>query len=141
MPNGKTHDSITFILLPIVVLTAYLIFDSFYLILILSISYLFSSLMFNGDLDYNTRVYNRWYVFKMVWIPYQLMFNHRSIFTHGILIGTVIRVLYIGLIPILVLYYSYGINVLDYLTLKEMLIIFIGLEIGNIVHSVPDWIL
>ncbi|MDZ7785998.1 MAG: DUF2227 family putative metal-binding protein [Candidatus Saccharibacteria bacterium] len=27
----------------------------------------------------------------MIWIPYQLIFEHRSVFTHGIIIGTVVR--------------------------------------------------
>ena len=140
MPNGKTHDTISLLMLPVVIVGGYLVLSNLYLILILSLSYLFSSFMFNGDLDANTRHYNRWYVFKMVWIPYQLMFYHRSIFTHGILIGTIVRILYIGSIPYLLLYYGKGINVLDYLTINEMLVIFVGLELGNLCHSIPDWL-
>lgn len=141
MPCGKTHDRITFIVLPIVVLIAYLIFNSFYLIHILSISYLFSALMFNGDLDTNSKSYNRWFVFKMIWIPYQLMFSHRSVFTHGILIGTTIRIIYIGMIPFLYFYYNHDINILtDIISTKDLMVVFIGLELGNISHSFPDWL-
>lgn len=141
MPYGKTHDRITLIVLPIVVLTAYLIFNSFYLTLILSISYLFSALMFNGDLDTNSKPYNRWFILKMIWIPYQLMFGHRSIFTHGIIIGTVIRIIYIGIIPFLYFYYYHNINILtDVISIKDLIVILIGLELGSLSHSVPDWL-
>jgi len=141
MPSGKTHDKITFVVLPIVVLTAYLIFNSFYLTLILSLSYLFSALMFNGDLDTNSKPYNRWYVFKMIWIPYQLMFGHRSIFTHGIIIGTIIRIIYIGIIPFLYFNYYHNINILtDVISIKDLIVILIGLELGSLSHSVPDWL-
>ncbi len=139
MPNGKTHDTITFILLPIVILSGYFITKNYIDTLILSTLYLFSSLMFNGDLDMNTSTYNRWYVLKMIWIPYQLMFHHRSIFTHGIIIGTTIRIIYIGVIPFLILYYNLDINILtDIISSKYLIIGFIGLESGNTVHTLSD---
>lgn len=140
MPNGKTHDKISFILLPIIVVGCWVLDVTLSNTLIISISYLFSALMFNGDLDYNTRVYNRWWIFKMVWIPYQLMFSHRSVFTHGIVIGTLIRVLYIGSIPFLVLYYSYGIDLIETIGIDNLIILLVGFELGNLSHSIPDWL-
>lgn len=138
MPNGKTHDRLTIVFLPIVVMVVYFFTKDLLTILIISISYLFSAFMFNGDLDTNSRVYNRWWLFKMIWIPYQLMFSHRSIFSHGIVIGTIIRILYIGSIPYFVLYYSYDINLVHIIGINNVILILIGLELGNISHSVPD---
>jgi uncharacterized metal-binding protein len=97
--------------------------------------------MFNGDLDTNSKPYNRWFVFKMIWIPYQLMFTHRNIFTHGVIIGTTIRIIYIGIIPFLYFYYNHGINILtDVISIKDLIVILIGLELGSLSHSVPDWL-
>jgi uncharacterized metal-binding protein len=139
MPNGKTHDKITFIILPIIIITAYFFIKDVKLISILIISYLFSSLMFNGDLDCNSSAYNRWWLLKMVWIPYQLMFNHRSVFSHGILIGTVVRLIYLSLIIVPIIYFGFNIKInLNIFLNSIFLIIFAGLEIGNVVHTISD---
>lgn len=135
MPNGKTHDIITYITTPIVFLTTFYFINLKYAIIII-ISYLFSSLMFNGDLDTNSRPYNRWWILKMIWIPYQLLFTHRSVWTHGILIGTIIRILYISPIIILVVI---TLNIpFEVLVHPNFLLIFIGLEMGNLIHTLSD---
>lgn len=136
MPNGKTHDKITIITIPIVVGITYIITKNILITGTVLTAYLFSSFMFNGDLDINSKPYNRWFLFKMIWIPYQLMFKHRSIWTHGILIGTVIRLIYILLIPVLfLLIKGSGFPVINW----EIIIpILIGLELGNINHSGSD---
>jgi len=100
--------------------------------------YLFASLMFNGDLDTNSRPYNRWWLLKMIWIPYQLMFNHRSIFTHGLIIGTIIRIIYICLIPIIIIYFKGDIETVKNLDTSLLLLVFIGLESGAAVHTIAD---
>jgi len=141
MPNGKTHDRITFILLPFIIFGFLSLLDNVLLTTVGVISYLFASLMFNGDLDMNSRPYNRWWLMKMVWIPYQLMFYHRSYWTHGLIVGTIIRVLYIGLIPLIILLNIYGVEtVYDFIITNSniFLVILLGLEIGNIVHTISD---
>lgn len=139
MPCGKTHDKITFTLLPIIGIITYLILNDFIETLIIIILYLFSSLMFNGDLDTNSKPYNRWFILKMIWIPYQLMFKHRSIFTHGIIIGTIIRVIYIGIIPLIYyfLYSDFNFNV-ENIKISYIIMIFIGLELGSTIHTISD---
>ncbi|MEA3295808.1 MAG: metal-binding protein [Patescibacteria group bacterium] len=135
MPNGKTHDKITYITTPIITLGT-IFFTNITWGVIMFFSYLFSSMMFNGDLDTNSRPYNRWWIFKIIWIPYQLLFLHRSIWTHGFLIGTIIRILYI--MPIIILIFislNISIKVMDY---QILLLIFIGLELGNSIHTLSD---
>ena len=139
MPNGKTHDKISIISAPIVLGASYYITKNIEITGIIFFSYLFSSFMFNGDLDTNSRPYNRWWLFKMIWIPYQLMFQHRSIFTHGIIIGTVIRLLYLCVIPFIIYYLQTGnININEIVDLKILLYMFIGLELGSAVHTICD---
>jgi uncharacterized metal-binding protein len=138
MPNGKTHDTITFIVAPVVAALSYWITKDLKITSIIFGCYLFASLMFNGDLDTNSRPYNRWWLFKMIWIPYQLMFDHRSVFTHGLIIGTVVRILYLGLIPFLIILLKGNLEVITNIPLNITILSFIGLELGSAVHTISD---
>jgi len=148
MPTGKTHDKITLIITPIIILTSFYVLknirnDINYIrdVLIILFSYLFSSFMFNGDLDTNSRPYNRWFLFKMIWIPYQLLFKHRNIFTHGIIIGTIIRIIYLLIIILPILYFCGYLNLVNDLIKYHkdvMLLIIIGLESGSALHTISD---
>lgn len=138
MPNGKTHDIITVITAPIVAGISYYFLKDIKTTSIIFGLYVFSSLMFNGDLDTNSAPYNRWWLLKMIWIPYQLMFSHRSIFTHGLIIGTVIRILYLGAIPFMVFAFKGQINTIATLNSQLIILIFIGLEAGSAVHTISD---
>jgi uncharacterized metal-binding protein len=146
MPNGKTHDKITYITTPIVGVGAFGmltnikngpdLMSALILTLIVTGAYFFASMMFNGDLDTNSKPYNRWWLFKMIWVPYQVFFNHRSFWTHGIIIGTVVRLLYLS--PLII-----GIFLLFNISLGEVnwfyiIPILAGLELGNITHTVSD---
>jgi uncharacterized metal-binding protein len=138
MPNGKTHDTITFIGAPVVAGLSYWITKDLKATSIIFGCYLFASLMFNGDLDTNSRPYNRWWLLKMIWIPYQLMFEHRSVFTHGLIIGTIVRILYIGLIPAIILLVKSDLQVINTIQLNIIILSFIGLEAGSAVHTISD---
>jgi uncharacterized metal-binding protein len=138
MPNGRTHDIITFATAPIVGAVSYYFTKDIKTASIILGCYLFASLMFNGDLDTNSRPYNRWWLLKMIWIPYQLMFDHRSVFTHGLIIGTVVRILYLGLIPFLVLLFKGELQVITNIPLNIIILSFIGLELGSAVHTISD---
>lgn len=138
MPNGKTHDKITIITIPLIAGLVWFIFNEVQAVLIITSAYTFASFMFNGDLDTVSKPYNRWWLFKVIWIPYQLMFTHRSIFTHGIIIGTVVRILYLGILPFICLIIFHDINLLDYITSTICLYILIGLELGNTIHTLSD---
>lgn len=138
MPNGKTHDKITLYTTPVVGILSYVATKSFQLTAIITFTYVFASFMFNGDLDTNSKPYNRWWLFKMIWIPYQLMFTHRSIFTHGIIIGTIVRIIYLGLIPFIILLIKGELGLLSTLDLAVVFPVLIGLELGSAIHTISD---
>ena len=79
MPNGRTHDIITAVTAPVVAGITYYITKDIKTTSIIFCLFLFSSLMFNGDLDIDSRPYNRWWLLKMIWIPYQLMFEQKKL--------------------------------------------------------------
>jgi uncharacterized metal-binding protein len=146
MPNGSTHDIITAVATPVVAWTTYHFTHDWKTTSIIVGLFLFSSLMFNGDLDIESRPYNRWWLLKFIWMPYQGIFHHRSIFTHGLVIGTVVRILYLGIIPFTILLIKGSTGVVAHaftnpMTLHMAILIFIGLELGAALHTIADYTL
>lgn len=102
MPSGKTHDAITFILAVPTFLVAWGLTNNPVLAGLATGMMLFGGLMFGPDLDIQSRQYTRWGVFRFLWWPYKVMFRHRSRWSHGIIFGTLIRVIYFALVLALV---------------------------------------
>ena len=159
MPSGVVHDRITIRLLPWVVGLTYCLTQSAELTLILSCGYLFSGMMFGPDLDIHSLQYKRWGIIKGIWLPYRKFFQHRSLFSHGFIIGTCIRLAYLFLIVSVVsilgvaiaqLCFGFSWNWQEFARAKlhlltrkyphETTALFIGLEIGAMSHSLSDWI-
>jgi uncharacterized metal-binding protein len=63
---------------------------------------LFGGLMFGPDLDIQSRQYTRWGPLRFLWWPYKVAFRHRSRWSHGIVFGTFIRVVYFAAVVTLV---------------------------------------
>ena len=157
MPSGQTHDRITLWILPVVTGLTLATTRSGNLGLIVSGGFLFSGLMLSPDLDLKSRPFMRWGWLRWIWIPYQKAMRHRSLFSHGPLIGTTLRVLYlsawIALLGILIL----GVvqlfrdvpwswqgfvrdverSLINYRV--ECIALFVGLELGAMIHSLSDW--
>jgi uncharacterized metal-binding protein len=97
MPSGRTHDRITFLLVPPTALAAYYFTGDWAVTAITTAAMLFGGLMFGPDLDILSRQYTRWGPFRLLWWPYRVVFRHRSRWSHGIIFGTLIRVVYFAL--------------------------------------------
>ena len=94
MPSGKTHDAITILLAAPTFVAAWGLTRSLALATVATVAMLFGGLMFGPDLDIQSKQYTRWGVFRFLWLPYKMMFRHRSRWSHGIIFGTLIRVVY-----------------------------------------------
>ena len=159
MPSGMTHDRITLWTLPWVSSITYGLTHNGDLTLLLSGGFLFSGLMFGPDLDIHSIQFKRWGWLKVIWKPYQQLMHHRSLFSHGPIIGTCIRVLYLSLfiasIAILAvglaqLFFGFTWNwrdfveeqfhLLTYHRYRETAAFFVGLELGAMSHSISDFI-
>ncbi|MFP3729043.1 metal-binding protein [Priestia filamentosa] len=98
MPSGKTHNKVNFIFLPVFLIVLMVIgFTTFKYALFFSIGYLFGTLYLDPDLDIKGKSFKRWGIFNFIWSPYQKIFPHRSIFTHGWLLGDLVRITYLVL--------------------------------------------
>lgn len=156
MPSGSTHDRITLWSLPIVTGLSFGLIRSTHLTLFVSGGFLFSGLMFGPDLDINSRQFQRWGWFKWLWRPYQTSLNHRSFLSHGPIIGTALRLLY--LLTFLSVLVVLGLIIDQLLSsegrtlgfvaslwrslfehYQEVVALLIGIELGAMSHSVSDW--
>lgn len=157
MPSGRTHDRITLWMLPFIVGLCYLITHDGELTLLCSGGFFFSGLMFGPDLDIYSIQFKRWGIFRYLWLPYQKLLHHRSFFSHGLIIGTIIRIIYLSVclfvvsalsIAILQLFWGFDWNwqtfVIDRYNSftgdykKEAICLLLGLELGAMSHYLSD---
>lgn len=98
MPSGRTHDRITLWSLPVVAVGAAIATRQGDLALWTAGGFLAGGLMLGPDLDIYSRQFKRWGWLRWIWIPYQKSLRHRSLWSHGPVVGTVIRLGYLAAI-------------------------------------------
>lgn len=156
MPSGKNHDRITLLCLPWLTVIAFLATRKSQLTFLVTGSFLFSALMFGPDLDIYSIQYKRWGILRSLWLPYRQFISHRSVLSHGLIIGTVIRIVYLSsfilvtailIIAISQLIIGFYWNWREFAVFcfslvkfhpQESLALFLGLELGAMSHSVAD---
>ncbi|MEM9150982.1 MAG: metal-binding protein [Cyanobacteria bacterium P01_F01_bin.3] len=159
MPSGQTHDRITWVCFPFITVSAYVLTQSWRLAAVASISFLFSGLMFGPDLDVHSKQYLRWGLLRIIWLPYQEFVPHRSWLSHGPIVGTIGRTLYLGFWMLMLGggcctawaiaqgyswdHYFSGVEI--FTAWSESLqtglfVSFCGLEMGAFSHYASDWI-
>ncbi|MBK4732948.1 metal-binding protein [Oxynema sp. CENA135] len=157
MPSGRTHDRITLWTLPFVAIATYSTTRNSSLTLVVAGGFLFSGLMFGPDLDIYSCQFQRWGWLRWLWIPYQKSLRHRSFLSHGPIIGTALRVLYLsiwvllaGVVGLSASYWLFQLD-LDWREVKqvagrslveyspEAIALLLGLELGALSHSLSDW--
>ena len=155
---GKTHDKITVIMTPFIA-SFFLFINMIFLedlgsslaFTILGVSvYMFGGYMFSGDLDIKSREFRRWGYLKFIWIPYQKLFEHRSVFTHGFILG----ILYVSIIPITISSLLYSFSIINISTPEMLKLVFnfmsknkvlfgniaLALFLGSGLHTITDMI-
>jgi uncharacterized metal-binding protein len=94
MPSGKFHDAVTILLAPAAGGVCYAATQNITASVILTAGFLFGGLMFGPDLDTVSKQYSRWSVLRILWFPYRSFFKHRSRWSHGLVFGSFLRVVY-----------------------------------------------
>lgn len=162
MPSGRTHDAITFLLAVPAFAVTYSVTRDVAASATVGLAFIFGGLMFGPDLDTVSRQYSRWFIFRFLWFPYRSFFSHRSRFSHGLIFGALIRVVYfMGIVSLIVfltvyLYAAYsggslpafgqiadvwrpiGIYTRDKLGSNLLVLIFVGLWLGAASHTFTD---
>lgn len=124
-------------------------------------AYLFSGLLLSNDLDIASRIYRRWGPFRLLWYPYQRLMPHRSFWSHGIIIGPLLRVLYLYVMLELILLCSWRITMLTgvsaplvdtglqvaaqlipclFLYPQITIPCMVGLVLAGFAHTIIDWL-
>ena len=159
MPSGRTHDRITFGLFPLIFGSSYWLTQSWILTAWCAGGFLFSGLMFGPDLDIYSVQYKRWGWLRWLWLPYQKFVPHRSVFSHGFLVGTVIRIIYLLTVGFFLISSSVAIaqliwgfdwnwQRLVFMELQDirgqnlwsLIVLLCGLELGAMSHYLSDFI-
>lgn len=158
MPSGKTHDQFTWIFTPFIAIITWLIYPDLHYSLMVSSSFLFAGLMFSGDLDLKSVQYKRWGYLRWIWLPYQKWVRHRSAFSHGPVLGTITRLLYLSIWVLVIFGVWLQVNLyLEHYVLRQqsyelllgliswshqhpltLFAILIGLWLGALSHTLAD---
>lgn len=158
MPSGKHHDRITLWLLPLVVGGTFAITVDLAMTIIVGTSFLLSGFMMGPDLDIQSVQYRRWGPLRWLWYPYQVLVKHRSKWSHGPLVGTLVRVIYLSVW--IALFATAGMVAINHFWQaqlswqrlepmlgnlfvrywQEWLALLVGLELGALSHYTSDWI-
>ncbi|MFN4195082.1 MAG: metal-binding protein [Thermosynechococcus sp.] len=154
MPSGRTHDRLTWIGMPLVGFTASALSRDWVWGVVVSSSFGIGGFLLSPDLDTPSLPYYRWGWLRGIWLPYRKAFHHRSFWTHGPLVGTLIRLLYLSLWLGLGLGLGVGVATFTgYLPLVQAWLqrwqgidwrwggaIALGLELSALLHITSDWV-
>lgn len=145
MPSGKTHTKINFFALP--VLLVGLLFwgitnTSFYVLF--GLGYAIGTYFITPDMDIKSDSYRKWGIFRFLWYPYMRIMPHRSFLSHTIVLGDIIRIMYLAIIISPVLYvvniFIMNGNLLDYVTKHQSILfsLFVGIVGASTMHIIAD---
>jgi uncharacterized metal-binding protein len=144
MPGYNTHRRFNYAVLLIVAALFYfrdlMMFDPAQF-LILGAGFYAGTEFITPDLDVKSRAIKRWGVFKILWFPYMIFFEHRKS-SHNIIYGAFVRLLYITAIILCVYYFLFRAlpsNVMI-LPLGYVLIFITGIILANGLHVILDMI-
>jgi uncharacterized metal-binding protein len=96
MASGKNHDRSIYFATPIVGIIAGSY--SLELGLIAASSHLLGGLYLSPDLDLKSIPWKRWGLLKFIWLPYQKFIPHRHWLSHAPVVGSIGRLLYLGVL-------------------------------------------
>lgn len=144
MADGKSHDAITVWSTGLVMLVTLALTRDNAIALCTAAGNLIGGLYLSPDLDIPSRPWRRWWIFRFLWMPYQRSIPHRHYLSHSPVIGTVGRLLYIG-IPLSLLLGAIGMldeaTALAFSHWRLVLAAVVGIEISCILHLAADGIL
>ena len=128
MPSGKTHDAVTFFLAAPVFVAAWKVTEYVPVSAAVAAAFLVGGLMFGPDLDTMSKQYTRWGFTRLLWYPYQVFFKHRSRWSHGLVFGTFLRVVY----------FMGALTLLSFLA-AYLLAVYSGGDLPNLLEFTETW--
>jgi len=136
MPNYQTHDRIAYITTPVIAAATYIGSDNATVAGVVAISFLIANHWLSPDLDIDSIMNHRWGWLYIIWFPYKKVLHHRSVWTHSGPLSATIRLLYL-LMWILRVVFIFDINI----PLFIPTFLYIGMILADSLHSLLDWLL
>jgi uncharacterized metal-binding protein len=142
MASGKNHDRAIYFATPVVgILSGYYL--SPMLGLIAASSHLLGGLYLSPDLDLKSLPWKRWGILRIIWLPYQRI-PHRHWLSHAPIVGSIGRLLYLGLwlSPLLIALYRYlNAHYLGNEFWYSVAAVLVGVELSALNHLLLDGLL
>lgn len=156
MANGKEHTKMINKTTPVVffigILLSYILsrtkqFNIVVFMIYIVAFYKIGDTYLSPDLDLKSNPYYNWRLLRFIWIPYQKVIKHRSVVSHGFILGTIIRVAYLYIVFSLMLISITNITLYTILANTTIIIekydvyfvaALIGLELSSICHICLD---
>ena len=142
MASGKNHDKSIYFATPIVLGIGwhYLGLEAG---IVSASAHFLGGLMLSPDLDLISRPYKRWGWLRWIWIPYQKLIPcHRHWLSHGVIVGSVVRLLYLAalLLPLWVIFP--GLQQVEWaINWEKAIAFFLGIELSALNHLLLDGLL
>ncbi len=143
MATGRNHDRAITITTPIM-LAAAIASDPAEVGLIATASYYLAGMYLSPDLDLVSRPFKRWGLLRWLWLPYQrLIPRHRHWLSHGPVIGSLVRLLYLAawLSPLWLLFPGFQRVQWAGVTLPNVVAFLVGVELSTLNHLLLDGLL
>lgn len=141
MASGKNHDRSILFTTPIIGIVG--ISYSLELGIIGASAHFLGGFYLSPDLDLVSRPYKRWGWLRWIWIPYQkLIPYHRHWFSHGVIVSSVCRLLYLAAWLLPSWFIFPGLRQVEWaITWQKAIAFLAGVELSALNHLLLDGLL
>ena len=141
MASGKNHDRSILFASPIIGIIG--VSHSLELGIVAAAAHIVAGLYLSPDLDLVSKPYKRWGWLRWISVPYQKLIPcHRHWLSHGVIVGSVVRLLYLAalLLPMWVIFP--GLQQVQWaITWEKAIAFFLGVELSALNHLLLDGLL
>ena len=141
MASGRNHDRAILFTTPIIGIIG--VSRSLELGIVAAAAHIVAGLYLSPDMDLESKPYKRWGWLRWIWIPYQKLIPcHRHWLSHGIIIGSVIRLLYLAALLLPLWFIFPGLRQIEWaITWEKAIAFFLGIELSALNHLLLDGLL
>jgi uncharacterized metal-binding protein len=138
MASGKNHDRSILFTSPVVAIVVGS--HSLELGIVAASAHLLGGLYLSPDLDLKSIPFKRWGVLRVLWLPYQKLIPcHRHWLSHGVIVGSVVRLLYLAALLLPMWFIFPGLQQVKWMITWEKAIAFwVGVELSALNHLLLD---
>jgi uncharacterized metal-binding protein len=138
MASGENHDRSILFTTPIIGLIG--VSHSLELGIIAASAHLLGGLYLSPDLDLKSKPFKRWGILRVLWLPYQKLIPcHRHRLSHGVIVGSVVRLLYLAALLLPMWFIFPGLQQVELMiTWEKAIAFFLGVELSALNHLLLD---